>query len=62
MLVLAGGFVVSLRSLRISSRNPRTPLLLAMVGLLAATVVSRVLGEPLARLHFHGRTVDSQDV
>jgi hypothetical protein len=46
MLVLAGGFVVSLGSLRVSSRNPRTPLLLAIVGLIAATVVSRVLGEP----------------
>ena len=46
MLVFAGGFVVSLGSLRISSRNPRTPLLLAVVGLIAATVVSRVLGEP----------------
>jgi hypothetical protein len=68
ILVLAGGFVVSLGSLRVSSRNPRTPLLLAIVGLLAATVVSRVLEEPppwvelLARLrrslpplHFHER-------
>ena len=68
MLVLAGGFVVSLGSVRISSRNPRTPLLLAIVGLLAATVVSRVLGEPppwvellarfrrsLAPLHLHER-------
>jgi hypothetical protein len=47
MLVLSGGFVVSLGSLRISSRNPRSPLLLALVALLAAAVVSRVLRVPL---------------
>lgn len=47
MLDFDGGFVVSLGSLRISSRNPRSPLLLALVGLIAAAVVSRVLGVPL---------------
>jgi hypothetical protein len=46
-LVLEGGFVVSLGSLRISSRNPRPPLLLALVGLISAAVLSRVLGVPL---------------
>ena len=47
MLVLSGGFVVSLGPLRISSRNPRSPLALALIGLIAAAVVSRVLGVPL---------------
>lgn len=47
MLVLSGGFVVSLGSLRVSSHNPRPPLLLALVGLIAAALVSRVLGVPL---------------
>jgi len=47
MLVLSGGFVVSLGPLRVSSRNPRPPLLLALVGLIAAAVVSRALGVPL---------------
>ena len=47
MLVRGGGFVVSLGSLRISSRNPRSPLILALVALIAAAVISRVLGVPL---------------
>ena len=47
LLVLDGGFSVSLGSLRISSRNPRSPLFLALVGLIAAAVISRVLGVPL---------------
>ena len=47
VLVLDGGFAVSLGSLRISSRNPRPPLLLGLVGLIAAAVTSRVLGVPL---------------
>ena len=47
VLVLAGGFVVSLGPLRISSRNPRQPLLLALAALIAANVVSRKLGVTL---------------
>jgi FtsH-binding integral membrane protein len=47
MLVLSGGFVVSLGPLRVSSRNPRPPLLLALVCLIGAAVVSRALGVPL---------------
>jgi FtsH-binding integral membrane protein len=46
MLILGGGFVVHLGSLRVSSRNPRTPLLLTLVALIAGTVISRVLGVP----------------
>jgi hypothetical protein len=47
ILVFTGGFVASLGSLRISSRDPQTPLVLAVVGLIAATVISRALGVPL---------------
>ena len=47
ILLLDGGFVVSVGSFRVSSRNPRTPLLLALVGLIAAALVSRRLGVPL---------------
>ena len=47
MLVLTGGFVVHLGSLRISSRKPLPPLLVALVGLIAATVISRLIGAPL---------------
>ena len=46
MLVLTGGFVIALGSLRVSSRNPRTPLIVALVGLIAATVTSRISGAP----------------
>src|SRR5262245_62940248 len=44
MLVLTGGFVVHVGSLVVSSRNPRTPLLVALVRLIASTVLSRVIG------------------
>jgi hypothetical protein len=47
VLVLGDGFVVSLGSLRVSSRDPRSPLLLALAALSAAAVISRVLGVPL---------------
>jgi FtsH-binding integral membrane protein len=46
MLILGGGFVVHLGSLRVSSRNPRTPLLLTLLALIAATVISRFVGTP----------------
>src|SRR5687768_4921595 len=46
MLVLTGGFRVHLGSLAISSRKPVTPLLLALAGLIAATVISRRIGAP----------------
>src|SRR5687768_10547243 len=46
MLVLTAGFRVHLGSLRISSRTPLTPLLVALVGLIAATVISRLIGAP----------------
>lgn len=70
MLVLTGGFVIHLGSFSVSSRNPRTPLLVALVGLIAATVISRMIGAPspwaallarvrrwLARLRGHARTL-----
>lgn len=46
MLVLTDGFRVYLGSLRISSRKPLTPLLVALAGLIAATVISRLIGAP----------------
>lgn len=47
VLLLDGGFVISLGVLRISSRKLQSPLLLALIGLIAAVAVSRVLGVPL---------------
>ena len=46
MLVVTGGFVVHLGSLGISSRKPLAPLLVGLVGLIAATVISRLIEAP----------------
>ena len=70
MLALTGGFRVHLGSLAISSCKPLTPLLVAVAGLIAATVISRLIGAPppwvallarvrrwLALLRVHARTL-----